>query len=222
MRIENRIKRGYVREDGKVFMGYTNGGKNEWWSTLDHLLRERERCKISARNLRKEHPEYRKAYYAANRERQCHNSRIWREKNPERQKQQWKNYKENNREKVLAGYKKYSKENTHAINAKASRKRAMLKNAIHPEHNPNHDKILARIAKIIKPIENLHIDHIVPLARNGIHHIYNLRLLPAKINISKQDRLDSEMSEEIQQECYFWRIMTRFLTCSYEYHNKIN
>jgi hydroxylamine reductase (hybrid-cluster protein) len=211
-----------VREDGKVFMGYTNHNKNEWWSTIEYLQKERERCKNSARKLRKDNPEYKKKYYADNKEKYCEYSRIWRCKNPEKQKQQWKNYKENNREKVLAGYKKYAKENKHLINAKASRKRAMLKSAIHPEHNPNHDKILAHIAKIIKPIEILHIDHIIPLAKNGIHHIYNLRLLPEKINISKQDRLDSEMPEEIQKECYFWKIMTRFLTCSYEYHNKIN
>jgi len=40
--------------------------------------------------------------------------------------------------------------------------------------------------------EPYHLDHIVPLARGGIHHPLNLRVIPAKANIVKADTLTPE------------------------------
>ena len=211
-----------MREDGMVFMGYTNGGKNDWWSTPEHLEREKQRCKISVAIIRKKNPQYQKNYYNSNREYLCKKSQEYRKKNPEKIKKQWEQYRKNNKEKIIEGRRKYAKNYPERINAKASRKRARLKNSLHPEHKKEHDKWLAHLSKILKPLENLHIDHIVPLARNGIHHISNLRLLPAQINISKKEKLDSEMCEEVQRECHFWRGLTQLLFNSYEHHLKIN
>ncbi|MGH2487451.1 MAG: hypothetical protein ACRDHE_15710, partial [Ktedonobacterales bacterium] len=40
-----------------------------------------------------------------------------------------------------------------------------------------------------------HVDHILPLARGGKHHHDNLRVLPARLNLVKNDRLDSEVTD---------------------------
>ena len=40
--------------------------------------------------------------------------------------------------------------------------------------------------------ELYHVDHVVPLARGGIHHPLNLRVIPAKANIGKGARLTRE------------------------------
>jgi 5-methylcytosine-specific restriction endonuclease McrA len=34
-----------------------------------------------------------------------------------------------------------------------------------------------------------HVDHIIPLAKNGAHHHTNLQMLPARINLRKSDKL---------------------------------
>ncbi len=40
--------------------------------------------------------------------------------------------------------------------------------------------------------EKCHVDHIVPISRGGKHEISNLRIIPARLNWSKNNRLDSE------------------------------
>ena len=222
MILDKKYKRGHVREDGMVFMGYTNKSKNEWWSTSEHLEREKQRCRKSVAKIRNKNPQYQKNYYNSNRQTLCKKAQEYRKKNPEKIKLQWVQYRKNNKEKIINGRRRYAKKYPEKINAKASRKRAMLKNALHPDHKKEHDKFLAHLAKILKPFQDLHVDHIVPLARGGSHHISNLRLLPAKINISKREKLDSEMSYEIQQDCNFWKTLTQFLFHSYEHNLKIN
>jgi len=44
------------------------------------------------------------------------------------------------------------------------------------------------ISTILGP--TFHVDHIVPLSKNGLHHPDNLQIIPAKDNLSKNNKLD--------------------------------
>ena len=35
----------------------------------------------------------------------------------------------------------------------------------------------------------MHVDHIIPLAKGGLHHPRNLRIITAKENIEKRDKI---------------------------------
>jgi 5-methylcytosine-specific restriction endonuclease McrA len=45
------------------------------------------------------------------------------------------------------------------------------------------------------PESEIHLDHIVPLSRGGAHADDNLRLLPARLNLIKGNRLDDEVTD---------------------------
>lgn len=152
-----------------------------------------------------------------NREKAVLKCKEWHEKNKEHSRVYRKKYYEKNKNVLLKNRSIYDQNFPEKRRAKDAFRRASQKRAIHPEHDRNDDKKFSDICKILKPDIDLHIDHIVPLNRDGIHHRYNLRLLPAYLNISKNDRLDSELTAEQQRECYFWRMLTKALTASYDH-----
>jgi 5-methylcytosine-specific restriction endonuclease McrA len=115
----------------------------------------------------------------------------------------------------------WAKKFPHVSCAYPKYRRALKRRAIHPDHDRNDDKKFSAICKILRPEIDLHIDHIVPLDKGGIHHRYNLRLLPAYLNNSKNNRMDSELNPDQQQQCYFWRIMTRVLTATYDHEHQL-
>jgi 5-methylcytosine-specific restriction endonuclease McrA len=45
------------------------------------------------------------------------------------------------------------------------------------------------------PESEIHLDHITPLKRGGAHADDNLRLLPARLNLIKGDKLDEEVTD---------------------------
>jgi hypothetical protein len=200
---KEKHSRGKKNAEGLVFWKYSSCGSPIWMEEKDFIKRLEENKKKN------------KIYRDANKDK----AKEYSQKQSQRIYENNKRWRENNRERYNATWADWSKKHPESRNAFAAHRRALKRNAIHPEHDFADDKKLCQIIQILKPVENLHIDHIIPLSRNGIHHIYNLRLLPAKLNYSKNDKLDSELTPEQQQECYFWRILTRFLTCSYDYAN---
>jgi hypothetical protein len=223
---------------------YTNG---EYWASKEifekikirqkeHREKTKEKRRLAQIDWYKKNKEKyalkRKEKYDSNPEKYRKLARDWRELHRDKAVLKCKEWHKNNKEHSRLYRKKYYEENKDVLlenrslydkkfpekrMAKDAFRRATLKKAIHPHHDRNDDKKFSDICKILKPDIDLHIDHIVPLNRDGIHHKYNLRLLPAALNISKNDRLDSELTPDQQHECYFWRILTRVLTASYDY-----
>lgn len=50
--------------------------------------------------------------------------------------------------------------------------------------------------------EGYHVDHIIPINKNGLHHENNLCYLPAKLNIAKSDKLPEQVPEIMEHAIY--------------------
>jgi 5-methylcytosine-specific restriction endonuclease McrA len=234
-----KYKRGDVREDGLVFAAYRKNTKDlEWWVTPEKLKEIREQANRASKKWRTINPENYKStmdkYCATHKEVRSERGKDYHRRHPDYSSKKWHEWVSKNTEYNKARIAKYRQENIDAIRersrkqhkknpeksrARASRRRASERNAIHPEHDPKDDQKLAKVRQLIGAEIDTDIDHIIPISRDGVHIIYNLRLLPKTINNIKHNKLDSELTPEQQQECYFWRILTRFLTCSYDYAN---
>jgi hypothetical protein len=147
---------------------------------------------------------------------ECMNCRAkflieWRAKNPKKVKQhndtQYANHAEKlsarsrkfnaeNQEKVQVWKRKYQRENPH-IFAKSGAKRKAAKLQRTPswltdidfERISNEYRLAALLTKLTK--SSWHVDHIIPLQGkmvSGLHVPGNLRVLPAKENISKSNK----------------------------------
>ena len=107
----------------------------------------------------------------------------------------------NYRTKILNKVKDYSKKNPHKVTEVSNRKRARLQNAMPPwlteEHKKQIKEIYTRAYELtISTGVPHHVDHIIPLAGKnvcGLHVPWNPRVITAKENISKGNRLQEAL-----------------------------
>lgn len=100
-------------------------------------------------------------------------------------------------ESIKASKNKWKKKNPHKLTEYASRRRAAQYNQVPP------DVDLKAIQEIYKEArqrrlngEDVHVDHIIPLLgkeMRGMHSADNLRIIPAKENLSKGNRIIPEL-----------------------------
>lgn len=139
--------------------------------------KERNKEKIQAYSKK-----YLKKYYQENREEKLAWQKKYREDNLSARKEYDKKR-----------HKTYYEENKHLYMERASKRRAAKLNAIPPWVDKKHRD---RIASIYKACRNVskrskkkhHVDHIVPLQGEnvcGLHVWWNLRIIPAEMNLSK-------------------------------------
>jgi hypothetical protein len=95
---------------------------------------------------------------------------------PEKRKQRQKNYCINNRNKV---------------NLYSSKRRALKKNATHPDHDQNIEKTYVDMRIRLEDCLGIkyNVDHILPLTKGGYHHHRNLQTIPESLNDSKRANL---------------------------------
>ncbi len=103
-------------------------------------------------------------------------------------------YRAENREAKAAYNAKYSAENGEAIAVKNAKYRAIKMAALHPEHDPEIERIMhSDAAALTKRLGRaFHVDHIIPLAAGGAHHHDNLQVISASMNQRKRDALPGE------------------------------
>jgi 5-methylcytosine-specific restriction endonuclease McrA len=180
-----RLKQGFVREDGKVFSQYykVNGVEKEMWYSLETFN------KIIKRRIDRTIARQRK-----NKEKHSAYVKEWRSRNPEKSKK-------HSRESSQAWRKRNPKASKIRSTLMYGKRKAIKSNNLHPDHDKSKELILVKCAKLM----NLEVDHIIPLTRGGMHWHENLRLLPKSLNASKNNRLDSELSLQMQLELSVWK-----------------
>jgi hypothetical protein len=195
--MEKKYKRGDTREDGMVFRNYTCRG-TEWWVTPEELLSLKERDK---RN--------RKEYCKRNPEKISATNKKWREKNPEKKAALEKAWRQRNKEYVNSVSRKWQKNNPDKVKEMiqnrikkdqdswlskkrmaSSKRRALLKNQLHPEHNFEIEKVLTHQCKRLYKRFGVRfeVDHIIPLDKGGWHHHLNLHVIPMALNRRKHTK----------------------------------
>ena len=135
-----------------------------------------------------------KKYYLKNKEARTEYKKDWVNKNKEKVKE----YQVKSRKKNLDNAKEYKKNNKHIVNATNAKRRAQKLNAI-PKWVDDEERFLIKEAyKLAQDRTKLlgfswHLDHIIPLINDkvcGLHTIANLQVIPAIVNMRKNNRYD--------------------------------
>ena len=168
------FKQGDIREDGYLFFAYrlTKPIKK------DGFFQEDWRSFISFKNHKTFKANWNKQDLEKNRIRTAN----WRKNNPTKKKCFDKNWYLKNKDKV---------------NATTTKRRATKLNATPPWLTNDHKKQITKIYKSCSEISKQtgvqhHVDHIVPLKGKevcGLHVPWNLQILTATENLSKNNRL---------------------------------
>ena len=181
------LKKGDVRGDGMVFWVYKASAKNgESWLTRENYDERDEGLK---RNKRER--------YAENREDINRKGREYYTENREEKKRKGREYYTENREEKKRYGREYTKANPAKVAAASSRRRAMIREAIHPDLDRKIEDTIFELRDRLTAKTGIpfHVDHIIPISRGGWHHHANLKVIPARLNQQKSARLDYQLPE---------------------------
>ena len=161
--------------------------------------------------------EYRKTYYQANRETLAEQRKVYYQANREAIAKQTKTYQEANREKLVKHKKAYNQANAEK-NAKQVKAYAQTPIGKASRTNARHkrrtitkqgDVTAQQLLELTANAKNcywrnaslknkkVHIDHYIPLAREGNHTLSNLVVSCSKCNISKHAKDPIEFAQSI-------------------------
>lgn len=130
------------------------------------------------RRRRARHPEkladYNKQWHARNPGYSATQSKKWAEANPERRKE------------LVA---KSDKKNQHKKTAREAQRRARMSGS---PADPRINEIYKQARALRASGIDVHVDHVIPLARGGAHVFGNLQILPAAENLRKGSKLPKE------------------------------
>ena len=125
---------------------------------------------------------YQSVYYRANSQYAIQYAKEWRKNNPEKTKQYHKEYSEKNKEKEKIRFRE-----------KESKRRALKKNnGVFYISKKELNSMLSSACVICSSIENITIDHIIPISRGGTHGIGNIQPMCLPCNTKKIDKTMSE------------------------------
>ncbi len=138
-----------------------------------------------------------KIYWANNKDKQFEMDKRYRIKHKETIKIQRKEYRNKNKEIIALKKKLYYQENPHIKQISHARRRAMKKNATVTWDKEFTEFVLSNAYELKNRREKLtgfewHVDHMIPMQAEevcGLHVWSNLQVIPASINLSKNNRL---------------------------------
>jgi hypothetical protein len=129
----------------------------------------------------------------------------WKDRHTEKRKKQCKNWRKNNEQRVKQYNKKYKSENSELC-SKIARRRISSKRGRTPkwlteQHKQEIDKLTLTVKELNKAVgyRAYHLDHIIPLNHpnvSGLHVPWNLQILTASDNSSKNNKFDGTYNNE--------------------------
>ncbi|QJB21902.1 glycolate dehydrogenase [Xanthomonas phage FoX3] len=134
------------------------------------------------------------AWYAANADRHRANAAAWRAENPERQRANVAAWRAANPERKRANVAAWRAANPEKASAHWSNRRARKAAAIPADWSDFDQFVMEEAAAACKRREEMtgyawHVDHMIPLAKGGLHCATNIQVIPASMNMSKGDKL---------------------------------
>jgi hypothetical protein len=134
-------------------------------------------------------------WYCSNKESAKAYGKVWKELNKQRKSAVDKVWREKNPDKRADLLRKWKLENPYKVRATNAKRRAMKLDQTPELTSEEKQRVdnLYWLAKDLQAVsgEEYHVDHIIPLAKGGLHHPDNLQVLPAYINLSKGDKIES-------------------------------
>jgi 5-methylcytosine-specific restriction endonuclease McrA len=138
-----------------------------------------------------------KAWREANKERARACEKVWREANKERERARacarTKAWYEANKERALARAKAWREANKEAVSNYAAIRRARMLGQTIDESCPIVKSIYAIARAYRKAGLDVHVDHVIPLVRGGLHHWSNLNVVFAEYNLRKGAKMPHEV-----------------------------
>lgn len=133
-----------------------------------------------------------------NRDKAVARCKEWHQKNRKHSTQYRKQYYKENKDHLLKNRALYDKRFPEKRAAKDARRRATLRGAMLMLHRDQQD-IIETIYDCSNRVSSCtgiqhHVDHIIPITKGGYHIHTNLQVLPAKLNISKSNKLPHELT----------------------------
>jgi len=172
-----------------------------------YYLANTEKVRANVRRYTKENAEFvaqfRKAYRERNAEKIAEGKRDWRRRNATWADDASKRWQEANRELVRKYHrtsrernpdrdKKYYQANKHRYRAASARRRRVIANQPKFKVTAKDFERIMRNPCIYCGAKAQHLDHVIPIARGGLHKIGNLAPACAKCNLSKSAKFVTE------------------------------
>ena len=117
-------------------------------------------------------------YYRAHKQEAIEYARKWRQENPDKCREYHQRYAE----------KYVEKERVRASNKQAKRNALKKQNGVFKVRYKDLAKIYAMPCTYCGERGNIHVDHVIPIAKGGVHGIGNLQPLCESCNTSKADK----------------------------------
>jgi len=183
-----KLKRGFVREDGMVFWQYSIKSKTgEYWLTPERF----EEYKIKCKGIRSK-------WFHKNIDKVGNRLKEWRLANPNKNKEAKENWIKKNPDKRKQIASEYQRKNPHVVSRNNANRRSNLDNSILMLHRDQENIMKTIYEKSLRISEctgiKHHVDHVIPISRGGYHIHTNLQVLPAKINMSKGAKLEFQIA----------------------------
>jgi hypothetical protein len=163
--------------------------------------------------------EYYKKYYLENKNKLCEYQKLYYKENKNKVSEYKRQYKEENKDALSVYNKQYREENKDKILYLKSKRRAKKLQATPNWLTVEHLKSIERFYSISKEMELIsgvkyHVDHIVPLQGDivcGLHVPWNLQVIEASENLSKNNKLLDQDQEFYHQIPKFDEVMENLI-----------
>jgi len=138
-----------------------------------------------------------KAYYDKNKEKMVERGKQYYQSNKEKVNQLHKKWVENHKQEVAEYQKKYREGNKDKLHLTArirTVKRRVKKKGQTPDLTKEDSYKVTLLYKIREKVTKqtgvlMHVDHIIPIAKGGLHHPLNLQVITAEENHKKFDKM---------------------------------